>query len=134
MRRRRGDVKKRQSGNNAAMTAADTKTDAPIRHVVHIRLDPSLDDGLRRSLETDLRQLVDEHPHAIRATLHRDLDRRPNASVSATWMVCLDFESMTDFEAYLASPVHRDFLQTHQPSMAFITAIQVPLQGFARAE
>ena len=45
-------------------------------------------------------------------------------------MVCLDFVSMADFEAYLASPVHRDFLQTHQPSMAYISAIQVPMEGF----
>lgn len=106
---------------------------AAIRHVVHIRLEPSLDEGLRNALETDLRQLVDEHPHAVRATLHRDLGRRPAAPVSATWMVCLDFVSMADFEAYLASPVHRDFLQTHQPSMAYITAIQVPLEGHESA-
>ena len=39
----------------------------------------------------------------------------------------MDFASMADFEAYLVSPLHRDFLQTHQPSMAFITAIQVPI-------
>ena len=111
------------------MSTADSAT--AIRHVVHIRLDPSLDDGLRRALETDLRRLADEHPHALRATLHRDLGRRPQAPVSATWMVCLDFASMGDFEAYLASPLHRDFLATHQPSMAYITAIQVPLEGFA---
>lgn len=110
------------------MTAADPAT---IRHVVHIRVDPSLDEGLRTAMETDLRHLVDEHPHAVRATLHTDLGRRPAAPVSATWMVCLDFVSMADFEAYLASPVHRDFLQTHQPSMAYISAIQVPMEGFA---
>ena len=46
-------------------------------------------------------------------------------------MVCLDFASMQDFESYLASPVHRDFLSTHQPSMAYISAIQVPMEGFA---
>lgn len=102
-----------------------------IRHVVHIRLEPTLEHDLRASLETDLRQLVDEHPHATRATLHRDLGRRPEAPVSATWMVCLDFMSMADFEAYLASPTHRNFLANHQPSMAYITAIQVPLAGFA---
>jgi hypothetical protein len=49
-------------------------------------------------------------------------------------MVCLDFVSMADFEAYLAGPLHRDFLATHQPSMAYITAIQVPLAGFTCAE
>ncbi len=102
-----------------------------LRHVVHIRLDPSLDADLRHSLESDLRQLADEHPHAVRATLHRDLGRRPEAPVSATWMVCLDFVSMADFEAYLASPIHRNFLANHQPSMSYISAIQVPLAGFA---
>ena len=66
--------------------------------------------------------------------LHRDLGRRPHAPVSATWMVCMDFVSMAEFEAYLASPLHRDFLQTHQPSMAYITAIQVPLEGSASSE
>lgn len=110
------------------VTRADANEAIPIRHVVHIRLDPSLEAGLRASLEDDLRQLVDEHPHALRGTLHRDLGRRPNAPVSATWMVCLDFASMADFESYLASPLHRDFLATHQPSMAYITAIQVPLE------
>lgn len=102
-----------------------------IRHVVNIRLDPSLDDERRLPLEADLRHLVDEHPHALAGTLHRDLGRRPAASVSATWMVCLDFASMADFEAYLAHPLHVDFLATHQPAMEFITAIQVPLDGFA---
>jgi hypothetical protein len=116
------------------MSTAGPVDAGAIRHVVHIRLDPDLDDGLRHALETDLRQLVDEHPHAIRATLHRDLGRRPAAPVSATWMVCLDFVSMADFEAYLASPTHRDFLQSHQPSMAYITAIQVPLEGFVSSE
>ena len=104
---------------------------SPLRHVVHIRLDPSLDDERRQSLESDLRHLAEEHPFALRASLHRDLDRRPAAPVSATWMVCLDFASMQDFESYLASPVHRDFLSTHQPSMAYISAIQVPMEGFA---
>ena len=113
------------------MTVADPTETATIRHVVHIRVDPSLDDEVRRAMETDLRRLVDAHPHAVRGTLHTDLGRRPAAPVSATWMVCLDFVSMADFEAYLASPVHRDFLGTHQPSMAFITAIQVPIEGFA---
>ena len=98
-----------------------------IRHVVHIRLDPDLDADRRDPLEADLRQLVDEHPHALRGSLHRDLGRRPQAPVSATWMVVLDFASMADFESYLAHPLHRDFLATHQPSMAFITAIQVEL-------
>lgn len=115
---------------NASVTTPDAPEADAIRHVVHIRIDPSLDEGRRRSLETDLRQLADEHPHAARATLHRDLGRRPAAPVSATWMVCLDFASMADFEAYLASPLHRDFLQAHQPSMDYISAIQVPLAGF----
>ena len=113
------------------MIAADRAEAATLRHVVHIRVDPTLDEDQRRAMETDLRRLVDEHPHAVRATMHTDLGRRPAAPVSATWMVCLDFVSMADFEAYLASPVHKDFLQTHQPSMAFITAIQVPMEGFA---
>ena len=113
------------------MTTAQPTETATIRHVVHIRVDPSLDEELRRAMEADLRHLVDEHPHAVRGTLHTDLGRRPAAPVSATWMVCLDFVSMADFEAYLASPVHRDFLADHQPSMAFITAIQVPMEGFA---
>ena len=99
-----------------------------IRHVVHIRLDPALEDSLRLPLEEDLRRLVDEHPHAIRGRLHHDLGRRPHAPVTATWMVELDFASMADFEAYLAHPLHRDFQADHQPSMAFITAIQVPLE------
>ena len=99
-----------------------------LRHVVHIRLDPSLDDAVRLPLEADLRRLVDEHPHALSGRLDRDLGRRPAAPVSATWMVTLDFASMADFEAYLAHPLHRDFLATHQPAMAFITAIQVPLE------
>ena len=97
-----------------------------IRHVVHIRLDPELEDGRRVPLEADLHRLVAEHPHAVRGSLHRDLGRRPAAPVSATWMVVLDFASMADFEAYLAHPLHRDFLAAHQSSMAFITAIQVP--------
>jgi hypothetical protein len=111
------------------MTTGDPIPSATIRHVVHIRLDPSLDEDLRVALETDLRQLADEHPHAVRASLHRDLGRRPQAPVSATWMVSLDFASMADFEAYLASPTHRDFLATHQPSMAYISAIQVPIDA-----
>ena len=100
---------------------------AAVRHVVHIRLDPSLDDSLRQPLEDDLRTLVEAHPHSLTASLHRDLGRRPEASVSATWMVTMDFTSMTEFEAYLASPLHQDFLQTHLPSMAYISAIQVPI-------
>ena len=114
--------------NNAVMTPSDSIEAAAIRHVVHIRLEPTLDADRRRSLEEDLHELVDEHPHAVRATLQRDLGRRPAASVSATWMVSMDFVSMADFEAYLASPTHRDFLETHQPSMAYITAIQVSLE------
>ena len=113
------------------MTAEQPATTPTLRHVVHIRLDPDLAEDVRGSLEADLQGLVDEHPHAVRASLHRDLGRRPHAPVSATWMVSMDFASMTDFEAYLASPAHRDFLGTHQPSMAFITAIQVPIDGVA---
>lgn len=109
-------------------SGADT---AALRHVVHIRLDPDLDESRRLPLERDLRALVAEHPHAVEATLHRDLGRRPQAPVSATWMVTMDFASMSDFEAYLASPLHRDFLETHQPAMAFITAIQVPIESAA---
>lgn len=99
-----------------------------LRHVVHIRLEPDLEESRRVPLERDLHRLVDEHPHALRAILQRDLGRRPQAPVTATWMVTMDFASMQDFEAYLASPLHRDFLTTHQPSMAFITAIQVPIE------
>lgn len=106
--------------HSAAMSPA-------LRHVVHIRLEPSLDDRARASLETDLQALVAERPHAIEGSLHRDLGRRPEAPGMATWMVVLDFASMADFESYLASPTHRDFLGTHQPSMAYISAIQVPL-------
>lgn len=102
---------------------------ATLRHVVHIRLEPTLDDARREALEADLRRLVDEHPHAVAGTLHRDLGRRPEAPVSATWMVVLDFASMADFEAYLAHPTHRDFLADHQPAMAYISAIQVPLEA-----
>lgn len=101
---------------------------ATLRHVVHIRLDPDLDDAVRRALEADLAELIDAHPHSVAATLHRDLGRRPNAPVSATWMVVMDFADMAAFEAYLAHPLHADFLATHQPSMAYITAIQVPLK------
>lgn len=39
----------------------------------------------------------------------------------------MDFDSMRAFEAYLAHPLHRDFLAQHQPAMAYISAIQVPL-------
>lgn len=109
------------------MHSPDTASLATLRHVVHIRLDPSLDEEARVSLETDLANLVAEHPHSLVATLHRDLGRRPNAPVSATWMVVMDFEDMAAFEAYLAHPLHADFLATHQPSMAYISAIQVPL-------
>lgn len=108
------------------MTTVDPN--AALRHVVHIRLEPDLDEAQRVALEADLRILVDAHPHARQATLHHDLGRRPLAPVSATWMVEMDFASMADFEAYLASPLHRDFLATHQPSMGYITAIQVPLR------
>jgi hypothetical protein len=69
---------------NAPVTTTDSTEPSAIRHVVHIRLDPALDPDVRLSQENDLRQLADEHPHALRASLHRDLDRRPNASVSAT--------------------------------------------------
>lgn len=102
---------------------------ANLRHVVHIRLEPDLEESRRVPLERDLQQLVEEHPHALTATLERDLGRRPQAPVTATWMVTMDFASMADFEAYLASPLHRDFLTTHQSSMAFITAIQVPIES-----
>jgi quinol monooxygenase YgiN len=115
------------------VTSSEPPDAVPIRHVVHIRVDPNVGEGQRDALETDLRRLVEEHPHAVRATLHHDLGRRPAAPVSATWMVCLDFMSMADFESYLTSPAHKDFLETHQPSMAFITAIQVPMEGFAGA-
>ena len=109
------------------MAADDSASSGGVRHVALIRLDPSLDDDLRAALERDLHRLVDEHPHAIRASLHRDLGRRPHSPVTATWMVCLDFSSMAEFEGYLAHPTHRHFFGTHEPSMAFITAIQVPL-------
>ena len=98
-----------------------------LRHVVHIRLDPALEEDRRIALETDLHRLVAEHPHSLQATLHRDLGRRPNAPVSATWLVVMDFASMADFEAYLVHPLHADFLATHQPSMAYISAIQVKM-------
>lgn len=107
----------------------DSVDPAPtIRHVVHIRLEPTLDPSARDGLESDLERLVREHPHALTGSLHRDLGRRPQAPVSATWMVVLDFASMDDFEAYLAHPLHRAFLADHQPSMAYISAIQVPLE------
>lgn len=102
---------------------------ATLRHVVHIRLEPTLDDDVRAALEADLAALVDAHPHSHRASLHRDLGRRPNAPVSATWMVVMDFADMDAFEAYLAHPLHADFLGTHQPSMAYISAIQVPIDA-----
>ncbi len=100
---------------------------ATVRHVVHIRLEPTLDLAVRDALEASLQRLVREHPHALTGSLHRDLGRRPQAPVSATWMVVLDFASMDDFEAYLAHPLHQDFLADHQPSMAYISAIQVPI-------
>lgn len=111
------------------MTVAASR---PIRHVVTIRLEPDLDEARRAPLEADLHRLVAEHPHASAGSLHRDLGRRPAASVSATWMVVLDFDSMADFESYLAHPLHADFLAAHQPSMAFITAIQVPRDEHAQ--
>lgn len=114
------------------MTESTALPSGPLRHVVNIRLEPTLDDSLRLPLEADLRALVDAHPHARSATLERDLGRRPAAPVSATWMVTMDFASMADFEAYLADPLHVSFLTTHQPSMAFITAIQVPRQDVER--
>jgi len=114
------------------MSPADSPFVDAIRHVVTIRLEPDLDDSLRAPLEADLHQLVAEHPHAISATLHRDLDRRPAAPVTATWLVCMDFASMGDFEKYLTDQLHVDFLTTHQPSMTFITAMQVPLTDFAQ--
>lgn len=110
------------------MAETPDETVATIRHVVHIRLEPTLDEVRRKALEVDLVRLAGEHPHAVRGSLHRDLGRRPEASVSATWMVVLDFAGMPDFEAYLAHPLHRDFLAEHQPSMAYISAIQVPLE------
>jgi hypothetical protein len=39
---------------------------------------------------------------------------------------------MGDFEEYLADPLHVNFLTTHQPSMTFITAMQVPLTDSAQ--
>ena len=112
------------------MTSAGSPSSTEIRHIVNIRLSSDLDETLRIPLEDDLRTLVAEHPHALAATLHRDLGRRPAAPVSATWLVCMDFASMTEFEAYLAHPRHVDFLKKHQASMEFITAIQVPLKDF----
>ena len=112
------------------MSGTDSPSSTEIRHIVNIRLSPDLDETVRIPLENDLRALVAEHPHALAGTLHRDLGRRPAAPVSATWLVCMDFASMSDFEAYLAHPQHADFLKRHQPSMEFITAIQVPLENF----
>jgi len=117
---------------NTVMSAADSTQSSGIRHVVNIRLEPDLDDNLRSTLEADLNRLVAAHPHAISASLHHDLGRRPAAPVTATWLICMDFASMADFEEYLADPLHTDFLNTHQSSMAFITAIQVPLADFAQ--
>lgn len=111
------------------MPSPDATNPSFVRHVVHIRLEPGLDDDQRTSLERDLESLVAQHPHSLRASLQRDLGRKPEASVSATWMVTMDFTSMEDFEQYLTSAQHRDFLQTHQRSMAFITAIQVAIDG-----
>lgn len=74
-----------------------------------------------------MRRLVEVHPHAVSGRLHRDLDRKPASSVSATWMVELEFVSMEDFEAYLADPLHADFIVQHSPSMVYISAIQVPI-------
>lgn len=99
-----------------------------VRHVVHIRLDPDLDPQVREALETDMRELVEVHPHAVSGRLHRDLGRKPASSVSATWMVELQFVSMNDFEAYLADPLHAAFIANHSPSMVYISAIQVPLE------
>jgi len=117
--------------DNHVMTDISTPAGGAIRHLVNIRLSPALDASLRLPLEKDLQHLVDEHPHAIAATLHRDLGRRPASPVTATWLTCLDFSSMADFEAYLVHPLHVEFLKAHQSSMEFITAIQVPLVGFA---
>jgi hypothetical protein len=114
------------------MSPADPPYVDAIRHVVTIRLEPDLDESLRAPLEADLHQLVAEHPYATSATLHRDLNRRPGAPVTATWLVCMDFATMADFERYLTDPLHVDFLTTHQPSMTFITAMQVPLTDFAQ--
>ncbi len=108
------------------MTESTALPSGPLRHVVNIRLEPDLADSLRLPLEHDLRELVERHPYAESASLTRDLGRRPAASVSATWLVEMNFSSMADFESYLADPLHVSFLSTHQPSMAFITAIQVP--------
>lgn len=115
------------------MTDALLHAPSPINHVVHIRLEPDLDEASRTSLEADLQTLVAAHPHSTRASLHRDLGRRPNAPVSATWMVSMDFDSMKEFEAYLVHPLHADFLATHQPSMAYISAIQVARTDTASA-
>jgi hypothetical protein len=111
------------------MTSPEPSATATLRHVVHIRIDPDASDTARSGLEEQLRQLVDEHPHSLAASLHRDLDRRPQAPVSATWMVVMDFASMADFESYLASPLHKEFLEAHLPSMAYISAIQVPIDS-----
>lgn|GEM_PF-2245953 len=105
-----------------------TEDSAAIRHVVQIRLEPDLDPERRHALEADLQALVAARPYASHGSLHRDLGRRPNSTVSATWMVCLDFPSMAAFEAYLLDPIHVSFLSDHQPSMAWITAIQVPAE------
>ena len=107
------------------MTTAESS--GAVRHVVNIRLEPDLDDSRRIPLERDLRELVERHPHAMAASLYRDLGRRPSAPVSATWMVQMDFASMSHFESYLKDPLHVSFLEAHQPSMTFITAIQIPL-------
>ncbi len=109
---------------------SDLSTASPattVRHVVLMRIDTQLDAVERARLEADLRGLVAEHPHAVRATLHGDLGRKPESPIAATWLVSMDFVSMADFEEYLASPLHKAFLADHQASMTSLMSIQVPI-------
>jgi hypothetical protein len=103
----------------------------PLRHIVMIKISTAASPDAVRELASDLDTLVREKPHAMRGSVQRDLGLRPESPRAATWVATLDFATTRDFESYLTSSEHCQFLARHTPEMASLLAVQVPITASA---
>lgn len=101
--------------------------DGPLRHLVLLRLQDGITAGSADRLEAALRELVEDAGPASRGWVHRDLGLRPGMRRAATWAAQIDFAGPADFNAYLASSQHHNFLREHGPSIDWLCAAQIPL-------